>query len=131
MAGAAVHETGSPGAMTPYRARARLRRIGLDETSVAALLALLLTSSASYDAVNDYTATFLKQEESKGALGEQPHILGKHGKETAHEKAGHRLRIMLGFERTGQARQPVGNRARHPCTAPRRVKAQWVIPDLT
>jgi len=38
MAGAAVHETGSPGAMTPYRARARLRRIGLDEASVAALL---------------------------------------------------------------------------------------------
>ena len=39
--------------------------------SVAALLALLLTSSASYDAVNDYTATFFKQESSEGLLGEK------------------------------------------------------------
>ena len=32
------------------------------------LLALLLTSSASYDTVNDYTATFLKQEFQRSLL---------------------------------------------------------------
>ena len=38
MASAAVHETGSPDAVTASRAGARLRGIGLDEDSVAALL---------------------------------------------------------------------------------------------
>ncbi len=45
--------------------------------SVAALLALLLTSSTSYEAVNDYTATFLKQETSGDVLGEKETIFLK------------------------------------------------------
>jgi len=70
--------------------------------SVAALLALLVTSSASYDAVNDYTATFLKQETSEGVLGEKETIFLKFEKPFKiflHWSDTHRKGLQVLYER--------------------------------
>ena len=69
------------------------------------------------------------QELGERALGQQAHVLGEHGEQAAHQEARHLRRRVSGLQRLRQPRQPVGDLARHPGAAPRRVQAQRVEPD--
>ena len=67
----------------------------------------------------------------KARFGKQPHVLGEHREQAAHQKMGHVLGRMRPFQRARQPRQPVGDVARHARAAPRRVQAHRVEPDRT